>query len=111
MLSLAEALAALPDTADGIAAHLRAKGIRGVRENPDCCPIANYLSGTGGLYGPDVDPSRIDAFTDEGDAEQVCTPAHIAEFVRRFDDGEWPELVLDDAADDADQTNTQEQTA
>lgn len=97
MLSLAEALAALPDTSDGIAAHLAAKGIRGVREMPGCCPVANYLT-EAGFHLVEVNDDEVSA-----DEERRCidTPANIASFVRRFDDGEWPELVSEPEDDDA----------
>lgn len=93
MLSLDQALAELPDTADGIAAYLIEQECRGRRRNARCCPVANYLTGTGEFFDADVDPALIDALI-EGDQEaRVETPAHIAEFIKRFDDGEWPELV------------------
>lgn len=101
VLSLAEALAALPDTADGIAAHLLAKGIRGVPADSSCCVLANYLTGEG-FTAASVGNFSIGACDDDGGSEDVDTPKPVAEFVRRFDAGEWPELALDDAADDAD---------
>lgn len=98
MLSLAEALAALPDTADGIAAHLHAKGIRGVRENAEYCPIANWLR-TLGFVGPYVAPDYIAV---DQESWSVPTPGPVADFATRFDRGEWPELVLDDTAEATD---------
>lgn len=102
MLSLAEALAALPDTADGIAAHLTAKGIRGVTEDSCNCPMTNYLTGLG-FDSTEVGERWVIARSFPGDRiEKVATPNHIREFIFRFDTGEWPELVLDDAAEDDD---------
>ena len=105
MLSLAEALAALPDTADDIAARLTAKGIRGVREASCNCPITNHLTGLG-FHTVSVTLSRVIA-TRPGDRHpsDVRMPWWIAEFVHRFDSGEWPELVLDDTAE-PDQTES-----
>jgi hypothetical protein len=40
---LKQALAALGDTADEIAASLQAQGIKGAREDSACCPVARYL--------------------------------------------------------------------
>lgn len=103
MLSLAEALAALPDTADGIAAHLLARGIRGARQNAECCPIANYLTGEGF--------TRVYVIETEASAEEqwlcVDLPASVTEFIDRIDDGEWPELV----SEPEDDIETQETTA
>lgn len=101
MLSLAEALAALPDTADGIAAHLTALGIRGVRFDGCNCPVTNYLTGLG-FDGIDVDETRVRRRTEPRRSERVAASDAMSNFVRRFDRGEWPELVLDDAAEATD---------
>ena len=101
MLSLTEALAALPDTADAIAARLGAHGCRGARENAEYCPVANWLR-TLGFTGQYVAPDYIVV---DQEARSVPTPGPVADFAERFDSGEWPELVLDDTADDADPTD------
>lgn len=94
--TLAEALAALPTTADGIATQLRNKGIQGVRTDSCNCPITNYLTSLGfGLV--DVDPGLIEAEGGDGFEVEV-TPPGISEFIVRFDGGEWPELVSDPEA-------------
>lgn len=91
MLSLEEALAQLPDTADGIAAYLIERGLRGERDDGCKCPVANYLRAAG-LPDPLVDPD--DAYISGVDeAERVKLPVHVREFVNRFDDGAWPELA------------------
>lgn len=96
MLSLAEALAALPGTADDIAAHLHEQGVRGVPDIGECCPIANYLTGLG-FDRVSVTLSRVQARPPDRHLDDVRTPWWIAEFVHRFDEGAWPELVVDDA--------------
>jgi len=93
VLSLTEALNALPGTADAIAARLGAQGCRGARENAEHCPIANWLR-TLGFVGPYVAPDYIVVDQEE---RSVPTPGPVADFTIRFDDGEWPELVADDA--------------
>lgn len=103
MLSLAEALAALPDTAAGIAEMLIEADCQGAQRDGRCCPMANYLSRLG-FTDAFVQPDYVQA-----GASMPDTSPELREFVERFDDDEWPELVLDDTADDADQTNTQEQ--
>lgn len=90
-LSLSQALAALPEDPVAIAARLGAQGCRGIRENNECCPIANYLTGLG-FVGAWVDPEQI-AVDDED--YPVDTPPAVGEFVNRFDKGDWPELVSD----------------
>jgi hypothetical protein len=100
VLSLAEALAALPTTADDIAAHLHAKGIQGVPEDSCNCPITNHLTGLG-FDWVSVTQTRVQGRSDTRGLDDVRTPWWIAEFVERFDNGEWPELVLDDTAEPA----------
>lgn len=107
MLSLAEALAALPDTADGIAARFAEQGYRGKVRWAGCCPVANYLTAAG-FYEASVSPTRVHVWldaADDGPGGDVETPEHVNQFVCRFDAGEWPELVFDDTADDADPTD------
>lgn len=101
MLSLAEALAELPDTADGIANHLIVEGIRGVREMPNCCPVANYLTRAGfHLVEVTADEVTADEVTADDGWRRIETPNGVASFVLRFDQGEWPELVDEPEADD-----------
>lgn len=97
-LSLEQALADLPDTAEGIAAYLIEKECRGTREDGTCCPLANYLGRISGFTGPFVDTSYVRAALD-GDrwGHMADTPEHIRQFVLGFDRGEWPELDIDRA--------------
>lgn len=98
-LTLAQALAELPDTADGIAAFLADLKCTGKRNRTDCCPIANYLKQAGVASDLDVDPLIVTVWPHNEDTVDVRTPEHVAEFMRRFDGWAWPELVQ--AADDA----------
>lgn len=101
MLSLAEALAAMPDTADGIADRLAELGIRGARKDDFCCPIANYLKRTANVVDPAVDAGFVEGLVENGE-EVVCgTSEAVADFVLRFDLGAWPELVDEPEDDDA----------
>lgn len=90
-LSLEQALAELPDTADGIAAYLIEQECHGKRKAGLRCPIANFLRGTGEFDDPFVD--RAVVYSDE--RYSVPTPQHVSAFVDRFDAGEWPELDID----------------
>lgn len=95
MLSLAEALAALPDTADGIARFLDEQGITGRPKHNFCCPVANYLKRTANVVDPAVDAGFVEGFAENGE-EVVCgTSEAVADFVLRFDLGAWPELVAE----------------
>lgn len=93
ILSLEQALAELPDTADGIAAYFIEQECRGIRDDGCHCPVANYLRGTGEFPSPLVDPSYAYSDYSADDVESVRLPEHVAEFVERFDGGEWPELA------------------
>lgn len=96
MLTLEQALAELPDTADGIAAYFAEQGITGQRNHNYCCPVANYVKRTTAVEDPAVEPGLVEGFGGEGE-ELVCeTPAAVKEFVERFDKGAWPELVVAD---------------
>lgn len=77
-------LAELPDTADGIAAFLAERGVKGYRHSHRSCPIANYL-----------DAVSVSAFglTWKEPALTVDIPRPALLFVRHFDNGEYPELI------------------
>ncbi|GIF08712.1 hypothetical protein [Actinoplanes siamensis] len=105
-LTLDQALAELPDTADGIAAYLIEQECRGKPRRTDCCPIANYLRGTGEFSDIDVDPEMVTVWDDDdrweqGRQQEIQTPEHVASFIRRFDGGAWPELVAEGGDDRA----------
>jgi hypothetical protein len=91
VLTLAEVLAELPDTADGIAERMRALGIKGQVQDDFCCPIANFLTSRG-FEDAMVGEEWIEVCEDSG-SEQGDTPPAVAEFVRRFDTLAWPDLV------------------
>lgn len=99
MLSLAEALAALPTAADDVAAHLHAKGIRGVRRSSCGCPLAAYLTSLG-MGDPVVGVTGISARVNGRRQRVSAPPRALVYFILSFDRGaEWPELVLDDTAE------------
>ena len=88
-LTLAQALAELPDTADGIADRMRALGIKGKRHYITCCPLATFLRDKG-IRGAVIDGMEasirgVDDFTPLTGSQ--------AEFVRRFDAGVYLDLV------------------
>jgi hypothetical protein len=92
VLSLEQALAALPDTPDGIAAHLAERGIRGRRFSAQRCPIAAYVRAETGGFNVTAGRTRISATSRLGVA-QAGTPLPVRHFMRRFDQGYYPELA------------------
>jgi hypothetical protein len=91
VLSLARALAELPDTADSIAVMLIEADCQGSPRNGRRCPMANYLRRLG-FPTPFVQPDYVQLGGD-----MPSTSPHLREFIERFDDGEWPELAAPDA--------------
>jgi hypothetical protein len=88
------ALAALPTSADAIAALFDELGIKG--DHQACsCPVATYLGGE--LADQDARPSVTHRHwgvhyrsTDSGER---ALPSHVSTFVKRFDSGDY--LYLD----------------
>ena len=89
-LTLAQVLAELPDTADGIADRMRALGIKGRKGGACECPLANYLKDRG---LPDVAVARYYARAFKGGVTEAEMPPAASEFVYRFDHGVYLDLV------------------
>lgn len=87
MKALEQALAELPDTADGIARMLIEADCQGTLQDGRCCPMANYLIRLG-FTEPFVQPDYVQV-----NSATPPTPSALREFVGRFDAEEWPELV------------------
>ncbi|HEY8341447.1 MAG TPA: hypothetical protein VIK75_00350 [Calditerricola sp.] len=107
-------------SAEAIAQLLREQGIKGYRKVSTDCPIARYLSreidasehgfAVAVDYEPDsavlagVKEVTIHLLNDWGDDEygetiyevigSFVAPESVSEFVRRFDDGDFPDLAL-----------------
>lgn len=92
-VALAAALAELGDDSDAIADALRAKGITGVRDEGDRCPLANYLRGRG-FDGLTVTRSEIVDSGGEFPWRRVMyMPGPASTFVKWFDHGVYLDLV------------------
>lgn len=87
MLSLEQALAELPETSDDIAQMLIEADCQGTLRNGRCCPMANYFIRLG-FTEPFVQPDYVQV-----NGLTPPTPFALREFVDRFDEEEWPELV------------------
>lgn len=75
-----------------VAATLKANGVNGIKHESTMCPLANALNSRFGMI-PSVGPYSIAFYSvDEREDLVVQTPHYIAEFLRDFDRGEYPEL-------------------
>lgn len=86
-----EALSWLGDTVEEIAEGLRARGIKGHQNAGFSCPIHNYLA----TFGWDTYADNPYCWL--GDPmftrDRFDTPAPVGEFINRFDDGKFPDLI------------------
>lgn len=85
-IPIEQKLADLPTTANEIAIFLAGLGIQGRRGNSYKCPLANYLGG-----GVAIKPDKIIIDTDQW--KYLPVPEPVAEFISKFDAGEYLELV------------------
>lgn len=91
---IAELIAELGDTPDGIAYRLTKAGITGYRADATCCPIANYLLCAEPLLDSiDVLGDSIDYRTTTGESGSLTVPDEINDFVCRFDTDRYPHLL------------------
>lgn len=110
-----DTLSAMGDTSDAVARTLLDKGIRGRQQAATVCPVANYLTSCG-FHGVRVgmtfvrvqveDVVKPEDFTQPFDASTVgaleyvdqdhtlrfLLPQPVRDFIRRFDDGAFPEM-------------------
>ena len=87
-----EALIALGDEDQKVAAVLRSKGIKGRKNEACACPIANYLAEIfGEMSTPEVEESTV-KFLGWGD-DHMQLPDAVQDFVESFDLGWFPELI------------------
>ena len=88
-----EALIALGDEDQKIAAVLRAKGIKGRKNEACACPIANYLAGIfGEMSTPAVEETTVKLLGWD-DRMHMQLPDAVQDFVESFDLGWFPELI------------------
>jgi hypothetical protein len=92
-----DALTALGDNPDTVAATLHRLGHRGCRGSAVNCPVANYLRNQfPDAYDIDVDVADVAVYPLPGDGRDVLianTPTAVAEFIELFDrKSGYPEL-------------------
>lgn len=80
----------LGNSSQAIATSLRLANIMGKRHRPYACPINNFLLSIG--YRNTRAGSHCIA-VDYKTGEKLLTPPAIADFIRAFDAGKFPELV------------------
>lgn len=94
-----EALAELGDDSREVGVKLIGLGCTGYREEGSECPVFKFLTDVKGIDGiervisdavwvdddPIEEPERLPAVT-------VPLPEQVRQFVREFDNGDWPEL-------------------
>ena len=93
-------LTSLGKTADEIAENLIAAGVTGTANEPNSCAIARYLEANGyedvavvnGTdHGDPTDRFQVEANADDGYIIGGYGP--VANFIRAFDAGAYPQLV------------------
>lgn len=106
-------LTALGETSDAVARTLIDKGIRGNRQAATICPVANYLTSCG-FHGVRVgmtfarvqvedvvdpttmtlpfDATTVGALEYQENMLRYLLPTPVRDFIKRFDNGEFPEL-------------------
>jgi hypothetical protein len=87
-------LADLGNSPHEIAETLREAGVKGQRKLSERCPIAKWLTTQTNCREVQVDYGAAGVYLTLGPGESfICTPpAAIDEFIRAFDDGEYPDL-------------------
>ena len=79
---------------DDIAAELKALGIKGFCGDAEHCPLANYIRDITGAAWVSVGPIGIFASAYDDDS-RVRLPANAHDFIEKFDNREYPELIKD----------------
>ena len=93
-----QALIALGDEDQKIAAVLAAKGIKGKQREACACPIANYLAGIFGEKStPEVQESTV-KLLGWSSRDFIQVPTAVEDFIESFDLGWFPELREEAAA-------------
>lgn len=90
-----EALDKLGSTADKIAKNLLALKIKGRPVQASYCPIAIYLKKCG-FVGAGISQNGIDFYDGDKLAAPLATPKPVANFITKFDSGNYPDLILKD---------------
>ena len=100
---LAAALQSLGSTADNIADNLEIGGWRGLRHDAGACPISLYLTAVvPHVQGAAVGADQATIHTLDGPDLEIDLPPAVADFVRAFDNGAYPDLAVTACDDNGD---------
>ena len=92
--TIAATLAGLGNTADAVADQLRARAIKGVRNDECNCPIARLLLTLPGVDQVEVGPLSADIYpTGVYWPVEVDLPEAATAFIDHFDEGVYLDLV------------------
>jgi hypothetical protein len=99
---LSDALRALGTTPDAVATNLMAMGFTGKVNEPDCCPVANYLARSvertsSAVIGKDENNGLYAWLggVDIVDIDLPVIPQSVADFVLQFDARLFPDLIAE----------------
>lgn len=93
MRTLSDVLHTLAVNEYDIPGFLHKQGIRGYPDDCGACPVAVYVSRETGAVDVDVQTwSTVVEYCD-GTEDVADNPPAVAEFIRSFDNGEFPQLV------------------
>lgn len=84
---LKDAIKELGASSKSVAAKLKRLGIKGERGSADSCPVANFLKKRFVDDEIEVDGARVQV-----NGVSIEAPRFIADFVDRFDSGNYPEV-------------------
>jgi hypothetical protein len=89
-------------SADVIARWMRVHGIHGVKGDTEQCPLTHWLRQATGDSRLRVGRYHLTGYRSTAERSAPFDvwriddpPATYTEFIRRFDDGAWPELTID----------------
>lgn len=89
----AAAVRSLGDTPSSVAEALKTKNIKGYRNRASVCPVANYLKSFGYTdVSVGMAAHRFSGPTADDSDESVSLPEGVKEWIRNFDDGQYPEF-------------------
>lgn len=92
-----QALLALGDEDNKVAAVLRSKGIKGRQKEACACPVANYLAGIfGDKSTPEVDGATVKLLGWDH-RQHMDLPDAVTDFVLSFDGDVYPDLIEEQA--------------
>ena len=93
--SVREYMSRLGETSDAVAESLRRAGVRGIRKSSISCPLLVGIKRECRLpWGSPTAPKPGVVTYSDLQIMDPPVPTPVAEFMKRFDEGEYPELAL-----------------